>query len=380
MLTAPYLYYDFFGDFTFTVFLFFLYLLIVYNDWFTARMASRTFLLWRIPGLRGLVATTVDGFAELRSYYASRPPIGWLRSMFSLFLLPFSADVRKEWKLFNGLVAFGMVFVILQFAGWVQEYFTLYTPELTLWSLISNKLVLIVAGAIITLMLVIPIIRTLTYIELAGEVGKARWFVLLALVLSFGFPFLTGIENFPIENYLRLKERLKSSALFAQKFDPFIKEFTQQHYQPQQFSARVTDDGKERVEYRLSNTRLALTTSIQLTRLLRQQLVSRKIVPRSEVNGLRVLAFDVLLNGEWRPGLLVYAGHGLEETGSERTDANNNTYYEFDWHILKTAPAVPRRQFISIEDVGLLYRVLMERMKSLGEGDQLSPDFKGTSS
>jgi hypothetical protein len=343
-------------------------------------MASRTFLLWKIPGVRALVATTVEGFARLRHYYASRPPIGWLRSIFSIFLLPFSADLRKEWKLFNGLVAFGMVFVILQFAGWVQEYFTLYIPELTAWNLISNKLVLILVGSMFALMLVIPTIRTLTYIELAGETGKARWFVFLALALSFGFPFLSGIENYPIENYMRLQERLKSSELFAQKFDPFIYAFVQQHYQPTQFSARVTDDGRQRVEYRLNTSRLALATSIQLTRQLRQQLVARKIVHRSEVNGLRVLAFDVLVNGEWRPGLLVYAGYGLEETGSERTDENNNTYHEFDWHILKTSSAASRRQFISIEEVGLLYRVLLERMKSAGEGDQLSPAFKSASS
>lgn len=370
------MYYDFFGDLIFTVFMFLLYFLVVYNDWFMARMANRKFLLWRIPGVRGLVATTVEGFAKLRDYYAGRPPIGWFRSIFSVFLLPFSADVRKEWKLFNGLVAFGMVFLILEFARWGQEYFTLYTPELTAWNLISNKLVLILVGAMFTLMLVIPTIRTLTYIELAGEVGKARWFVLLALALSFGFPFLSGIENYPIENYMRLKERLVSSKLFAQKFDPFIKEFIQQHYQPHQFSARVTDDGQQPVQYRLNNSRLALTTSIQLTRRLRQQLVNRKIVLRSEVNGLRVLAFDVLVNGEWRPGLLIYASYGLEETGGERTDENNKTYNELDWHILKTGSAVSRRQFLSLEDVGLLYRVLLARMKSMDEGDQLSPDFK----
>src|SRR5262245_26928667 len=126
LLIAPYMYYDFFGDIKFTVFMFILYFLVIYNDWFTARMADRKFILWMIPGVRGLVATTVEGFAKLRAYYAGRPPIGWLRSIFSIFLLPFSADVRKEWKLFNALVAFGMVFLILEIAGWVQEYFTIY--------------------------------------------------------------------------------------------------------------------------------------------------------------------------------------------------------------------------------------------------------------
>jgi hypothetical protein len=376
LLIVPYMYYDFFGTFTFTAIVFLLYFLVIYNDWFAARLANRKFLLWRIPGARILMATPIEGFAKLRDYYASHAPIGWLRSIFSVFLLPFSAELRREWKLFNGVLAFGIIFVLIEFAGWVREYFTLYIPELTAWDLISNKLVLMVVSAIFTLMLVIPTIRTLTYIELAGEVGKARWLVILALILAFGFPLASGIENYPIENYLRLEERLKASKLFAQKFDPFIKEFAQQHYQPGQFSERVTDDGGKTVEYRLQNSRLAFDTSMQLTRLLRQQLVNRKIVDRSEVNGLRVLAFDSRINGAWRPGLLIYASYGMDETGKERTDESNRSYYELDWHILKTSPEVSRRQFIALEELQLLYRVLVERMKDMGQGDQLSPDFK----
>jgi hypothetical protein len=377
LLIVPYMYYDFFGNFTFTAITFLLYFLVIYNEWFAARMADHKFILWRIPGVRGLLATPINGFAKLRDYYASRPPIGWLRSIFSVFLLPFSSELRREWKLFNGLLAFGIIFAVIEFAGWIQEYFTVYIPELTAWDLISNKLVLIIVSAIFTLMLVIPTIRTLTYIELAGEVGKARWLVILALILAFGFPLASGIENYPIESYMRLQQRLESSELFAQKFDPFIKEFSEQHYQPHQFSARVTDDGQQPVEFRLKNSRLALTTSIQLTRLLRQQLVNKKIVDRAEVNGLRVLAFDSLVNGAWHPGLLLYASYGLDETGAERTDENNKKYHELDWHILKTGSGVSRRQFISLEELELLYRVLLARMKEMGEGDQLSPDFKG---
>ena len=377
MIVAPYLYYDFFGDSTFSAVMFLLYFVVVYNEWFAARMAAQKFILWRIPGVRGLLATMINGFAELRGYYAGRPPIGWFRSYFSVFLLPFSADVRREWKLFNGLLAFGIIFAILEFAGWGREYFTQYTPELTAGDLIENKLVITCVTAMITLMLVIPTIRTLTYIELAGEARKARWLVFLAVAGVFAFPFLSDTENYTYEDYLRLKQRLGSSELFAQKFDPLVKEFIQQHYQPHAFSARVMDDGQQPVEYRLENSRLALATSIQLTRLLRQQLVDRKIVDRSEIDGLRVLAFDSLMNGEWRPGLLIYAGYGTDETGTEKTDVNNKKYKELDWHILKTESGVLRRQFVSLAELELLYRVLLGRMKDMGEGDQLSPDFKG---
>jgi hypothetical protein len=378
LIIIPYFYYDFLGDSTFSAIMFLLYFVVVYNEWFAARMADRKFILWRIPGIRSLIATTVDGFAKLRDYYAGRPPVGWFRSFFSVFLLPFNAEVRREWKLFNGLLAFGMVFVILETAGWGWEYFTVYSPELTAGTLIENKLIIIIISVLVTLTLVIPTIRTLTYIELAGEVSKGRWLILLALAGVLAFPLLSSTENYPYENYLRLQKRLWSSELFAKKFDPFVKEFIQQHYQPQQFSVRVTDDGQKPVEFQLKTSRLALTTSIQLTRLLRQQLVSRNIVFRSEVNGIRVLAFDSLTNGEWRPGLLIYASYGVGETGIERTDENNKKYNELDWHILKTQSGVSRRQFIALGELDLLYRVLLGRMQGMGEGDQLSPDFKGT--
>ncbi len=155
-----------------------------------------------------------------------------------------------------------------------------------------------------------------------------------------------------------------------------MKKFLSAHYKPHQFSVRVTNDGQDPVEYRLKQTRLALATSIRLTRKFRQQLVKQKIVVRSEVNGFRILAFDTIADGRPRSALLLYTGYG--NTESKTKEKNKKKIKVLDWHRLQTADGITsRRGFVSVEEVELMYRVLLARMKDMGKGDQLSPDFKG---
>ena len=373
---APKMLYSFFGDLTFACILFLLYIVVVYNKFIAGLVGNQEFVLWKIPGIRSRMLIIVNGFSQLRRFYASRPRIGTLRSWFSIFLVPFSAEVRKEWKLFNGLLAFGMIFVIFQFAGWGYEYVTVYQPQLNLWHLLQTKLVVMAVSAMFTLLLVIPVVRTLTYVELAGDVKKGRWFVILAIAVAIFLPFNAGTENYPFEDYSRLKLRLSSSKPFQEKFKPFIKSFMQEHYKPNQFSIRVTDDGKKSSVNRLERTRLALSSSIRLTRKLRQQLVKQKIVIRSEANGLRVLAFDAKTKAGWRSGLLVYAGYG--ESESKTKDKGKEKVEVLEWHRLQTQQGlIHRKEFVSVKEVQSMYRVLLKRMEAMKKGDQLSPDYKG---
>jgi len=377
MCITPYLYYDFFGDPTFSVIIFLLYFVVVFNKKIASIARNRNFFIWKIPGTRTRLLTIVNGFAYLRRYYATHPSSGWFRSIFSIFMLPFSKKVRREWKLFNNLLAFGMIFFIIQLAGWIKEYFTLYLPELGLEDLLIIKFALLVTSAFFTLMLLIPVVRTLTYIELAGDLNKGRGLVLFAAIVAIGFPFMSVIETYPYEHYDRLTVRIEKSKEFNKYFTPLADNFIAASFQPDEFSETVKDDGKEQIEYRLKHSLLSIKTSIQLTREFRQLLLKKEIVNRLEVNGFRVLAFYKKVDGILQPGLLAYLGYGEDEQGEDRITVSNKSIKVFVWSKLRTKTRViTSYHFISNREVALMYRILLSRMDMMKMGDQLSPDFK----
>lgn len=365
MVIAPFMYFTFFGDLFFTIVLILLYFVVVYNKEVASFVARDDFFLWSIPGLRSRLLIVVNGFAKLRRYYAGRRPVGWIRSALSVFLVPFSSEVRKEWKLFNGLLAFGMILMIFQLGSWIWEYFTLYKPELTVMNLLFDiKLINIAVGAFMTLVLVIPVVRTLTYVELAGDIKKGRILVVCAVIGVILMPFTVATERYAYEDYQRLKLRIKISKTFTPKLETAARHFLNQNFRPQLFQSPVVDDGRPSSENRLKQSSLYLTTSITLTRRFRQHVVKQKIVHRDEVNGFRVLAFRTqgqLENAEF--GLLLYTGYGEGD---------------LDWHRLRVyGKWASLRGVVTKKEVEIMYKILLERMKKMGKGDQLSPDFKG---
>ena len=107
--------------------------------------------------------------------------------------------------------------------------------------------------------------------------------------------------------------------------------------------------------------------------------VNKKIVFRSEVNGFRVLAFDTNVGGEWRSALMVYIEYGDSEPGSEKTEKGTKKKYRvLDWSLLRTSEGItPWQRVTTTKELEMMYRVLLARMKEMGKGDQLSPDFQG---
>lgn len=364
MSLIPAMYYSFFGDLTFAFILVLLYFVTVYNKEIGQIVAQESFPLWSIPGLRSRMLVIVNGFAKLRQHYAGRKAPGLIRSIFSGFMVPFSKDLRKEWKLFNGLLAFGMIFVIIQFAGWGYEYFTIYRPQLTIKNLLIDiKLINMAIGGLMIITIVIPIVRTLTYVELAGEKKKGRILVVLATIGALSVPFLNATEHYPYEEYQRLRLRLRANKAFQKDINLTAKSFLLQHYRPARFGSFETQDKDKNPIKKLKNSRVYVRTSIRLTRQLRRKFVNEKKVIRSEVNGFRVLAFSMRRDGSYQPGLLVFLGYNKDDV---------------DWSHLHIDGEIRKlKGFARKEAIGKMWEILLDRMKEMGKGDQLSPDYKG---
>ena len=374
IIMAPYLFYSFFDDLVFVGVILTLYAFIAFNKSIKTLLGKTQFIVWKIPGVRNKLLEVEKGMAKLRHFYVNNPPGNMFKSIFSIFIVPFSAKARKEWKLFNSLVSFGILFTIFEVATWVREYFTVYQPELTLTNLLTTKLALIVTSAVVTLMIVIPVIRTLLCTELSGQTKTGPWFVVLSIIGLIAFISSEATEHYGYENYQRLSTRVKESRLFQNKFNPVARHFLMSNFKTSTFNQFVTDDGQKPAEHRLGNMQLALNNSIELTRRFRTLLVNQKLVRRDEVDGFRILAFIKNDNGRWHPGLLLYIGYGTSEGESSNSSNTSSNRSPLPWYRLYNRRGfVELNSFISVKNVDDMYNILLTRMQAMGKGDLLAP-------
>lgn len=353
-----------------------LYLLVAFRESFAYLVNRVGFPLWRIPLVRSKLLLMMQRLDELLRFYAARRPPGALASVFSVFRLA-DPDARKEWKLFGAIADLGVLFLLFTFGTWIYEYFTLYRPQLTLYNLLIDvKLTMIVVSAFAVFLWVVPIVRTLCYLEISGHRATNRKLVVAAIAAIAAMPYLTVQESYSYEDYARLKIRLAASKEFKKAVNERVGVFLAVNFRTLDFTGTVADDGARKPLVKVADSRLALADSIRLTRRLRRGLVAGGIAHRSEVNGFRVLAFQVRypsVKGKerWGRALLVYTGYGTGGDDEERRGAPVD-----NWDMMKTT-GMKALEIMKRARVRTLWRILETRLATQGKGDQLSPGYEG---
>jgi len=307
--------------------------------------------------------------------------------------------MREEWKLFTGLASFGVLFAIFEFASWGYEYLTLYYPNLSIWNmLLEVKLILVGLSSAIVLFYVIPIIRTLTYVDLSGHHKTSKTLVILSIVFFFAMPYLDPQQEYPFENYSRLDLRFSYDSSFTKKVNAFGKNFLRQHFRTTRFSPGILKSRKHSSVHILKSSRVSVATSILLTRRFRRALLEKKLVIPSEVNAFRIIAFTIpfkkttalsyrIDNDEddrddmddpdfpqkqrirmpdrqagWQRVLILYTGYNDGDVDRPQL------YFE---------GATSKKEIIRQANVKTMFHIIVKKMKADKKGDQFVPNFKG---